>query len=127
MTFSDKVHSLFTYLFHRKQSTQPVVPSNQDQKNGERAESSNNEPYSQRKSETYNNDQFGALSEVAASEPVEQPPDEQRARIPSLEQRLSKSTHQNGKNEDSGSLSEVATPQPIRKRSDGEEERLCSA
>ncbi|KAJ5195565.1 uncharacterized protein N7498_009003 [Penicillium cinerascens] len=124
MRFLNEVHNLFAFLFCRKQSVQPAVPSNQDQQNSEQAGLSNKEACSQGKSENWNNDRFGVLSEVAAPEPVEQPPDEERARIASLEQQLSTTARRIGRNEeDEGALSEIAAPQPVRRRSDEEEER----
>lgn len=118
MRLLDKVHTLFAFLFCRKQTAQRSAPPNQDQKQA----STNKEAFSQGGPENCNNDSFGGLSEAAAPEPVEQPQDEEGVHAASLEQQLSKNARQVGKNEGDRAWSEVAAPQLVRRRSDERQE-----
>lgn len=73
-------------------------------------------------------DLCGALSEVAAPEPVQRLSPEEQTRRPSLEQRLSDMSNSGHKREDDiyENLSELAAPEPIERLSESEMEKRPS-
>lgn len=115
MTYFEKLRSLFT---HRKQTAKPASLSPQNPTTREGANDGLGVvPPSPERSGDSDADPYGALSEIAAPEPVERRLENELARLPSLEEGLS--SRGNGVDEegeeDYWALSEIAAPRPVEK------------
>lgn len=119
MKIFEKLRSLFT---HRKQTAKPAATPPQHANTREGADDSSAGSQSpERPGDSSDGEPYGALSEVAAPEPVERLSEAELARHPSLEQRLS--GRDRGTDNDEGvywSLSEIAAPEPVERRSEQE-------
>lgn len=115
-----KVRSFFNAFINRKPNDEATGPLQQNKDNHGREAGPSHEktpplPREPQESEDSDDDFCGALTEVAAPEPVERMSEAELARHASLEQGYADS-----RDDPYGALSEVAAPGPVERRSEEE-------
>ncbi|KAJ5190216.1 uncharacterized protein N7498_009201 [Penicillium cinerascens] len=117
MTQFKKVRSILNAFMNRKTNDEATGPLQQDKDNQSREAGPSHQktPPLPQESEDSDDDFCGALTEVAAPEPVERMSEAELARHPSLEQGYADS-----RDDPYGALSEIAAPGPVERCSEEE-------
>lgn len=116
MAYLQKLRNFFATLTHRKPSAEPTGQTSQNaNKNRQEAPAHTREPFEPQGHEDSDSDPYGALSEIAAPEPIERLSEAELARHPSLEQ-----GYEIFRWDLYGALSEIAAPEPVQRLSEEE-------